>query len=114
MKESPVLWCTECQTSIAQAELETKECETTFNYLNFATPVGTLLIATTRPELLAGCVCILCIQRTAATIIILERRQRYRYMILRFPFCPMRPFPWKRNRRGYVRYFRGFGRHGLV
>ncbi len=93
---------------------ETKECETTFNYLNFATPVGTLLIATTRPELLAGCVCILCIQRTAATIIILERRQRYRYMILRFPFCPMRPFPWKRNRRGYVRYFRGFGRHGLV
>ena len=24
MKESPVLWCTECQTSIAQAELETK------------------------------------------------------------------------------------------
>ena len=58
MKESPVLWCTECQTSIAQAELETKECETTFNYLNFATPIGALLIATTRPELLTGCVCI--------------------------------------------------------
>lgn len=58
MKESPVLWCTECQTSIAQAELETKECETAFNYLNFETPLGNLLIATTRPELLAGCVCI--------------------------------------------------------
>ncbi len=58
MKESPVLWCTECQTSIAQAELETKECETTFNYLNFGTPLGNLLIATTRPELLAGCACI--------------------------------------------------------
>ncbi|MCR5755098.1 MAG: valine--tRNA ligase [Acetatifactor sp.] len=58
MKESPVLWCTECQTSIAQAELETRECETTFNYLNFETPKGSLLIATTRPELLAGCVCI--------------------------------------------------------
>ncbi len=58
MKESPVLWCTECQTSIAQAELETKECETTFNYLNFETESGNLLIATTRPELLAGCVCI--------------------------------------------------------
>lgn len=58
MKESPVLWCTECQTSIAQAELETRECETTFNYLNFQTPSGSLLIATTRPELLAGCVCI--------------------------------------------------------
>lgn len=58
MKESPVLWCTECRTSIAQAELETKECETTFNYLNFQTPSGDLLIATTRPELLAGCVCV--------------------------------------------------------
>lgn len=58
MKESPVLWCTECRTSIAQAELESKECETTFNYLNFKTPLGNLLIATTRPELLAGCVCI--------------------------------------------------------
>lgn len=58
MKESPVLWCTECRTSIAQAELETRECGTTFNYLNFKTSLGNLLIATTRPELLAGCVCI--------------------------------------------------------
>lgn len=58
MKEMPVLWCTECQTSIAQAELETKECETTFHFLNFETALGNLLIATTRPELLAGCVCI--------------------------------------------------------
>lgn len=58
MKTSPVLWCTECQTSIAQAELETKECETRFNYLNFELEEGSLLIATTRPELLAGCVCI--------------------------------------------------------
>lgn len=58
MKESPVLWCTECRTSIAQAELETRECETAFNYLNFKTSLGNLLIATTRPELLAGCVCI--------------------------------------------------------
>lgn len=57
-KESPVLWCTECRTSIAQAELETKECETAFNYLNFPTPMGNILIATTRPELLSGCVCI--------------------------------------------------------
>lgn len=58
MKESPVLWCTECRTSIAQAELETRECETAFNYLSFETPVGSLPIATTRPELLAGCVCV--------------------------------------------------------
>ena len=58
MKESPVLWCTECQTSIAQAELESKECETVFNYLKFQTEAGDLMIATTRPELLAGCVSI--------------------------------------------------------
>lgn len=57
-KESPILWCVECQTSIAQAELETKECETTFHYLNFHTSIGDLLIATTRPELLYGCVSI--------------------------------------------------------
>ncbi len=57
-KESPVLWCSECQTSIAQAELETKDCETVFQYLNFETTIGNLLIATTRPELLYGCVSI--------------------------------------------------------
>lgn len=58
MKESPVLWCPECRTSIAQAELETKDIDTTFNYLLFKTELGDLEIATTRPELLAGCVSI--------------------------------------------------------
>lgn len=58
MKESPVLWCTECQTSIAQAELETKEIETTFNYLKFYVGDEYLQVATTRPELLYGCVCL--------------------------------------------------------
>ncbi|CAK7013377.1 valine--tRNA ligase [Tissierella sp.] len=58
MKESPVLWCTECQTSIAQAELETIEKDTTFNYLKFKVGEESLLVATTRPELLYGCVCL--------------------------------------------------------
>ncbi|MGN0478940.1 MAG: valine--tRNA ligase [Hominenteromicrobium sp.] len=58
MKESPVLWCTECRTSIAQAELETIETETTFNYLPFVCGEKTLEVATTRPELLFGCVCL--------------------------------------------------------
>lgn len=57
-KESPVLWCTNCQTSIAQAELETKDLDTTFNYLEFNTDSQSLTIATTRPELLYGCVCL--------------------------------------------------------
>jgi len=60
MKESPVLWCTECQTSIAQAELEIAEKETYFNYIKFGMKDGdALIVATTRPELLYGCVCLL-------------------------------------------------------
>ncbi|MBP3831800.1 MAG: valine--tRNA ligase [Clostridia bacterium] len=59
-EEKPCLWCSECQTSIAQAELETKEVETKFNYLNFRIPElnENLEIATTRPELLPGCVAV--------------------------------------------------------
>ena len=58
MKESPVLWCTECQTSVAQAELDTREQESTFHYLLFHTAGQGLPVATTRPELLYGCVCL--------------------------------------------------------
>jgi valyl-tRNA synthetase len=58
MKESPVLWCTECQTSIAQAELDTKDVDTTFNYIPFVVDNEQLIVATTRPELLFGCVCL--------------------------------------------------------
>ncbi len=59
-EEKPCLWCNECQTSIAQAELDTKEVETKFNYLNFRVPEldEDLEIATTRPELLPGCVAV--------------------------------------------------------
>ncbi len=68
VKESPVLWCTECQTSIAQAELDTLEKETIFYTLKFELVekqkfndsqyhnTQELLVATTRPELLNGCV----------------------------------------------------------
>lgn len=58
IKESPVLWCTTCQTSIAQAELEASEKESTFNYIPFKCGGEELIIATTRPELLYGCVCL--------------------------------------------------------
>lgn len=59
-KESPALWCNECLTSIAQAELETKTIRTTFNYVNFKTVEDdeTFTIATTRPELLPAIVCV--------------------------------------------------------
>ena len=57
-KESPVLWCTKCQTSIAQAELDTKDVESAFNYLPFKVGNDVIEVATTRPELLCGCVCL--------------------------------------------------------
>ena len=59
-KESPALWCNECLTSIAQAELETKNIKTTFNYINFKTKEDNevFTIATTRPELLPAIVCV--------------------------------------------------------
>ena len=59
-KESPALWCNECLTSIAQAELETKTIKTTFNYVNFKTVEDgeEFTIATTRPELLPAIVCV--------------------------------------------------------
>lgn len=58
MKESPVLWCTTCQTSIAQAELESKEFAGTFHYITFMVEEKEVVVATTRPELLYGCVCL--------------------------------------------------------
>lgn len=57
-KDSPVLWCTECQTSIAQAELDTAEVDSTFNYVPFMVDGKPIEVATTRPELLFGCVCL--------------------------------------------------------
>lgn len=58
IKESPVLWCTECQTSIAQAELDSKDTDSAFCYLPFTCGDETIEIATTRPELLSGVVCV--------------------------------------------------------
>ena len=58
IKQSPVLWCTECRTSIAQAELDTQEIDSTFNYIPFTVEGTVLEIATTRPELLYGVVCV--------------------------------------------------------
>ena len=55
-KEAPVLWCPHCRTSIAQAELDSVERETLFSTLAFKSGGASLPVATTRPELLFGCV----------------------------------------------------------
>lgn len=54
-KQFPTIWCPECQTAIAQAELEDKEQNTFFSTVKFSVSGQELLIATTRPELLPAC-----------------------------------------------------------
>ncbi|MBA2393081.1 MAG: valine--tRNA ligase [Ktedonobacteraceae bacterium] len=56
---APTLWCPECQTAIAQAEIEDILLPTLFSTLAFRVQDGSILpIATTRPELLPACVAI--------------------------------------------------------
>lgn len=58
--EKPAIWCPECRISIAQAELESKDLPSIFNYLRFpfVEEEGFLEIATTRPEMLCACVAV--------------------------------------------------------
>src|SRR5712692_10346945 len=56
---APTLWCPECQTAIAQAEVDDRTLPTRFSTLAFRLKDGEILpIATTRPELLPACVAI--------------------------------------------------------
>ncbi|MBI2105712.1 valine--tRNA ligase [Candidatus Woesearchaeota archaeon] len=56
-KRTPFMWCPECQTAIAQVELEDKTKKSDFVYMKFDTSIGDrITIATTRPELLHACV----------------------------------------------------------
>lgn len=57
-KGFPTLWCWECKTAIAQAELEDKEEKSLFSTIKFSCDGKDLLIATTRPELLGACVAV--------------------------------------------------------
>lgn len=55
--EKPVMWCTHCQTTLAQADLEDMKRETDFVHIEV--PVedgGVLTFATTRPEMYPSCV----------------------------------------------------------
>ncbi|RDE10874.1 MAG: valine--tRNA ligase [Candidatus Thorarchaeota archaeon] len=52
----PNNWCFECGTTIADAEVEYSERQTTLNYLHFEVEgLDPIEIATTRPELLCAC-----------------------------------------------------------
>jgi valyl-tRNA synthetase len=55
--ERPVIWCPRCRTSLAEAEVEYDEEEAELYYIRFPLKSGSgdVVIATTRPELLAAC-----------------------------------------------------------
>ena len=59
--ERPVMWDVDFQTAIAQAELVDKELPSQYNFIRFGIEgeEAHLVIATTRPELLAACVAVL-------------------------------------------------------
>lgn len=58
-KRTPFMWCPECETAIAQVELEDKEKDSQFVYMKFDTSLGKkITIATTRPELMSACVAV--------------------------------------------------------
>jgi len=55
MREGPVIWCPKCETALAQSEVGYLEKEGILAYIKF--PIkegGEIIIATTRPELLAA------------------------------------------------------------
>ena len=59
-REAPTLWCPQCETAVAQADVEDKtDVPTSFVTLAFPTTDGRQIrIATTRPELLPACVAV--------------------------------------------------------
>jgi len=58
-RQAPAIWCPECRTAIAEAELNDLERASVFYTLTFQLENGdTLPIATTRPELLPACVAV--------------------------------------------------------
>jgi len=79
-KETPTLWCPQCQTAIAQAELEDREVESFFYYIKFKLEEGgEIIISTTRPELLSSCV----------AIFINPNDKRYKKLIGKFAIVPI-------------------------
>jgi len=55
--EHPVVWCPRCETAIAEAEVEYIEAKRELHYYKFQLKGGgEVLVASTRPELLAACV----------------------------------------------------------
>ncbi|MFH0961184.1 MAG: valine--tRNA ligase [archaeon] len=60
--DRPNNWCTDCGTTIADAEIEYKDKESKLIFLNFSVKGASdekVVIATSRPELICACACVL-------------------------------------------------------
>jgi valyl-tRNA synthetase len=76
----PINWCPRCETAIADAEVEYVKRKTLLNYIKFKLAgEGEIDIATTRPELLHGCV----------AIAVNPEDERYRELIGRYAIVPL-------------------------
>ena len=59
-EKAPTIWCPDCQTAISQVETEDDEKSSHFNDIEFElVSGGSLMISTTRPELLPACVAVI-------------------------------------------------------
>ncbi len=60
-QKAPAIWCPECETAISQVETEDMDEQSHYNNIEFplATGNGSVVISTTRPELLPACVAII-------------------------------------------------------
>lgn len=57
-KDAPTMWCPECHTGISQVECVDQEIPSSFNDIVFKVGNESLIVATTRPELLPACVAV--------------------------------------------------------
>ena len=58
-RNEPILWCPQCRTSLAQADVLLEEFAGVLYDIEFKSDEGkSLIISTTRPELLGGCVAV--------------------------------------------------------
>ena len=59
LREAPTMWDVDFQSAVAQAEVEDREREGAYHRIRFAVDGGgDVVIATTRPELLAACIAV--------------------------------------------------------
>ncbi|MEM1509440.1 MAG: valine--tRNA ligase [Thermofilaceae archaeon] len=79
-EEHPVTWCPRCETAIAEAEVEYVETSRELHYFKFLlNEGGEVVVASTRPELVAACV----------ALAVHPEDERYRTLIGRTALTPI-------------------------